>query len=270
MNLFEMSVRTLVKKLNPTKSVLFIDCEATGLNVESDRVVQVAYTQINPDGTVVRNSTLVNPGVSIPKESTEIHHITNEMVSKSPSFNGIHAALLKRLQDAEVVCGYNIKFDLNLLRSEFNRIGSPLDLNKIITVDAQGIFFKMEPRNLEAAMRRYCGVTMEGAHDAQVDVDATLCVLAAQLVEYPEIPTSIPELSLFTLNTPKGAIDHDGKFVWKNGEACISFGKYQGTPLKKIGQDYLRWMLTKGFSKEVQVILNDALNGKFPVLDSVP
>jgi DNA polymerase-3 subunit epsilon len=123
----------------------------------------------------------------------------------------------------------------------------------------------MHPRNLTAAYREYCGKELEGAHDALVDVRATVEVLNGQLERHKELPRRVRKLAeMLATPTNKNAIDPAGKFIWRDGEAHIAFGKHNGTPLKDLDRSYLEWMLKGQFSPEVHVIVQDALKGQYP------
>ena len=134
-------------------------------------------------------------------------------------------------------------------------------------VDVKNIYFKLEPRDLSSAYKKYCGKNLDGAHRAENDVKATIEVLEAQLTKHIELPKDVKGLNQFgTLKDPLW-IDDDGKLTWNNGEATINFGKYSGKTLEEIYKTdkyYLNWMINQDFSSAVKDIITVALEGKFP------
>lgn len=241
--------------------LLAIDTETTGTDSEKDRVVQIAYTQINPNGSVERNSTLINPGVPIPDEAFKVHGISNDAVSNSPPFSRIANSLYDRIKSAVAIIGYSASFDLGILKSEFERVGIELDTKSIKVIDAKEIFFKKEPRTLSAAVKFYCGKSLESAHSAQADIDATCEVLLAQLRRYPDIPFGLDELAKYTKNIPDNAVDPDGKLLrLESGDIALGFGKHNGVTLKNAPRSYLGWLLTTDMNSTVKTIIREHLS----------
>ena len=108
---------------------------------------------------------------------------------------------------------------------------------------------------------------MDGAHSALKDTEATLEILKAQTEKYSDLPDTVHGLHQFCNQQDDRFVDVDKKFIWKNGEACFTFGKYKGQPLSKITKndcEYLEWMLSQDFSNEVRNIIRSALRGQFP------
>lgn len=259
---------TLAKLLQLDCPLAFLDCEATGTNREYDRVVQIGVEKHYPDGRVSDWETLVNPCTPIPPEISEIHKITDDMVKSAPTF----AELAPKLAEGFSKCdfgGYNVVFDLDILQQEFKRCGSKFEFNGRI-VDANKIFHSRERRTLTAAMKYYLNEDLPDAHNALVDVKASSRVFAAQLERYPDLPRDVGALHRMFFETPEGPqVDPEGKFSWRFGEACFNFGnKYVNVPLREVARrdpGYLRWMLKANFSYNVQRIVKEALDGKFPV-----
>ena len=250
-------------------SVLFFDTETTGTSPLLDSVVSVAYALVQSNGAVSRASTLVNPGRPIPASATAIHGISDADVTKAPTFAALAKSLLVRLTGADVVAGYNIRrFDLPLLAEEFRRAGVHFDPEALRIVDAQGIFFAREPRDLTAALRFYVGAEHDQAHTAGGDVDATAIVLAAQLDRYADLPNDAGLLADVSANRDPNALDVEGKFVWRDGAAQITFGKYAGTGLHALDRGYLEWMLKQGFGTSTKRIVEAALRGEFPTREA--
>ncbi|MEK7226967.1 MAG: 3'-5' exonuclease, partial [Bacteroidota bacterium] len=156
------------------KPIAFIDLETTGINLGTDRIVEIAIVKILTDGTRSVKRKLVNPEMPIPKGASDVHGITDEMVKDAPNFKQV-AHELKQMLDGCDLAGYNSnRFDIPLLMEEFLRSQVDFDMRNRKLLDVQNIFHKMEPRTLGAAYKFYCNKNLEGAHGAEVDASATL------------------------------------------------------------------------------------------------
>jgi len=253
--------------LHLERPVVFFDLETTGLDIRNDRIVQIAFIRVNADRTTVSWSSLLDPDIPIPPEATAVHGIDDGMVKGKPVFRDVAGEILDFIKDSDLA-GFNVaRFDLPMLQSELSRCGASFNLEKMRVLDAQVIFHKMEPRNLEAAYRFYCGGSLEKAHDAAVDVRATLEIFNRQLNHYPSLPKDVQSLHAFCNETPGNFVTPDRKFYWRNGEAVIAFGKYRSKPLRWIVEkdpDYLQWMRHGEFSDETKAMIENAFKGLFP------
>lgn len=222
-------------KLNLTRPIIFFDLETTGTNVTKDRIVEISLIKVMPDGSDSTHTTLVNPGMPIPPESTAVHHITDEMVANQRSFKEI-AESLYRFFDGCDIAGFNSnKFDLPMLCEEFGRAGLAFDLSQKNLIDVQNIFHKKEPRTLSAAYKFYCGENLENAHSAAADTRATYEVMKAQLDKYDDLANDMESLAKFS--QMNNAVDLMARLVYdENGREVINFGKYKG----EIAEDVLR------------------------------
>lgn len=225
------------------------DLETTGVRIGRDRIVQIGIVRLLPDGSRETYQTLINPGIPIPAEASAIHGITDADVVDAPTLETIAATLLEQLAGCDLG-GFNcLRFDVPFLAEELHRVGMSWDHTKLRVVDVQRIYHIMEPRNLSAALKYYCGRDHVGAHDALSDVVATADVLLAQLVRYPEqlqgTVDFLGELSGDRQRSPDAA----GKLKFdERGAICLAFGKYSGWPLENIGRNdpgYLQWLMTK-------------------------
>lgn len=257
----------IMTKLQLTKPVAFIDVETTGLNTQQDRIVDICITKVNPDGNEESLGFLINPGMSIPIESTQIHGITNADVDEKPTFQDLASRIFNFIQDCDIG-GFGIsKFDLLVLESEFKRAGINYSREGKQIIDVQNIYHKLEPRDLNAAYVRYCGRPLENAHRAHIDVRATIDVLESQLEQNGTLPRDMIGLNEFCNPKDPTWIDDDGKFAWFKGEAIINFGVHKGKTLEfmyKNEPGYLQWIINKDFSLKVKNMAEDALKGKFP------
>lgn len=257
-----------MQNLHLTRPLVVFDLETTGIDVEKDRIVQIALIRVEPDGERTDWESLVNPEQPIPPEATAIHGISDADVSDAPTLSQLRGEVERILEGADLA-GYNsVRFDQPLLEQELARAGSEFDLTGVRHLDAMRIFHTMERRDLGAAFRFYCDKELVGAHGALPDASATLEVLDAQIARYDEVPADVDALHKFC-NPDEGKwVDRTRKLKFDDkGEAVFTFGKLRGQALRAVVQNdrgYLEWMLNKDFSEELKGILRDALAGVFP------
>jgi DNA polymerase-3 subunit epsilon len=262
-----------VRHLKLTRPLTFFDLETTGVDPDNDRIVQLALIRVEPDGARTTWETLVNPQRPIPPQATAVHGITDADVKDQPTFAGVMKRVEAMLAGSDLA-GYNsIRFDGPLLQAELRRAGSELDLRGARHLDALVVFRLMEPRNLTAAYRKYCGKDLVDAHSALADTEATLEVLDAQVAFYDAVPDDVDALHALCNPDEGRFVDRGRKFVWnEDGRAVFTFGKHNGEVLDDVAADrgkrgYLEWMLGKDFNEEVKGILREALAGVFPRRD---
>lgn len=262
---------------NLTRDIVFFDIESTGLNVIRDRIVQIALIKYYKDGREPEEAEmLINPGIPISKESMEIHGITPDMVAKKPTFRQIAERLYNWIGDSDLG-GYNSnRFDIPMLMEEFGRNGFDLDISKRRLIDVQRIFYKMEPRTLAAAYRKFCGgKEMEGAHDALVDVRATVDVLKGQLEQYKDVdfidgdgfvtkaPIKNDIQALHDFSNDLNIIDVTQRLKLNSeGQIVFNFGKYinqEVGPLVARDRNYYKWIMEKDFTFQVKKIVKNEL-----------
>ncbi len=259
-----------MQNLNLTRPLAVFDLETTGVDVERDKIVQIAIIRVEPGGVRKTFETLVNPERPIPPEATAVHGIKDSDVQDAPTFAQIRREVEEMFADADLA-GYNsVRFDQPLLEHELNRAGSALEFRGVKHLDAMRIFHLKEKRDLSAAYKLYCGKDLTGAHNALADTTATLEILDAQLAHYDDLPREVEALHAFCNPDEGKYVDRRRKFLWNDeGEAEFTFGKYQGMSLNAVvkdarGRGYLEWMLGKDFSEEIKGILREALDGVFP------
>lgn len=253
------------------RPVVFFDLEATGLLTHEDRVVDIALVKRMPDGSEESFSSLVDPQVPIPADAQAIHHISDKMVLGQPTFRTLAPKLLE-IFDGSDLGGFGIiKFDIPLLTAEFKRAGAEFTRAGRRIFDAMAIYHRMEPRTLSAALRYYCGKPLEDSHRAEPDARASAEVFFAQLERYPDLPKTWDAISGFCTQSDI-KVDEEGKFLWRNGRAVFSFGKYRMLFLDEVARRdpaYLMWLEGKAdFSESVRGICRAALKGSFPVRSS--
>lgn len=272
-------------KLNLTKPLIVFDLETTGLDLVKDRIIQISYIKVYPDGKEERSNQFVNPERSIPQEVVDITGITDADVANAPTFKMLAADLANKFQGCDFA-GFNSNhFDVPMLAEEFLRAGIDFDFSKCNLIDVQTIFHKMERRNLAAAYKFYCGRKMEDdfvAHKADQDTEATYRVLQGELDMYApgkqeeserQLNNDMNELAEFSkLNNN---VDFAGRIIWKemkdaNGnvltdsdgnprmQEVFNFGKYKGWSVAEVlnrDPGYFSWMLSSDFTYNTKQVL---------------
>lgn len=272
-------------KLNLKKPIIIFDLETTGLDLVKDRIIQISYIKVFPDGKEERENILVNPEKKIPLEVSALTGITNEDVADAPKFQDLAQKLSEEFKGCDFA-GYNSNhFDIPILTEEFLRAGIDFDFSKSNLVDAQTIFHKMERRNLSAAYKFYCGRKMEDdfeAHRADQDAEVTYRVLMGQLDKYnPEtaeesdraLPNDMKYLAEFSKMNDN--VDFAGRIVWQDmkgpdgkvlttedgspmRQEVFNFGKYKGCAVTEVLQKdpgYYSWMIANDFTNNTKQVL---------------
>ena len=229
--------------------IVFFDLETTGINVASDRIVEISWLKIMPSGEESDFTQLVNPTIPIDPKAIAIHGITDEDVKDKPTFKDIGRSLAKDLEGCDLA-GYNSnRFDIPLLAEEFLRADIDFDMSKRKFVDVQVIFHKMEQRTLIAALKFYCQKDLEDAHSAQADTLATYEILKAQLDRYDDLENDVDFLSGFS--TQSRNVDFAGRIIFNDkDEEVFNFGKYKGEPVEEVlkkDPGYFGWILKGDF-----------------------
>ncbi|MDE6409899.1 MAG: 3'-5' exonuclease [Muribaculaceae bacterium] len=255
-------------KLNLKRPIIFFDLETTGTNVVKDRIVELSYIKVYPDGREETKARRINPEMHIPEQATAVHHITDEDVKDEPTFRQVSKALLAIFDGCDIA-GYNSnKFDVPLLIEEFARVGLNFDISGRNFIDVQNIFHKMEQRTLVAAYRFYCGKELDGAHSALCDTQATYEVLKSQLERYDTLENDVEKLAEFS-RAGRG-IDLASRFVLDDNDVPIlNFGKHKGKPVKEVFRrepSFYAWMMQGDFARNTKDVAtrlyNEARKGK--------
>jgi DNA polymerase-3 subunit epsilon len=245
-------------ELKLTKPIIFFDLETTGVNFMTDRIVEICYIKIMPNGSEESRTIRINPERPIPAEATAIHHITDADVANERTFKEVARELYNIFKGCDLGGFNSNKFDLPLLVEEFMRAGiTDFDVSNCRLIDVQTIFHKMEQRTLSAAYKFYCGRSLEDAHSAEADTRATYEVLKAQLDRYPQLENDMDFLANFS--TQKKSADLAGRIVYDDkGREVFNFGKYKGVPVNEVfakDQGYYGWMLKGDFAQNTKQVL---------------
>ena len=264
---------------------MIFDLETTGLDLVKDRIIQISYIKVYPDGREERGNELVNPEKPIEPIITQLTGISDEDVKDKPTFKQLGATLAEKFTGCDFA-GFNSNhFDIPLLAEEFLRAGIDFDFSKSKMIDAQTIFHKMERRNLAAAYKFYCGRKMEEdfeAHRADQDTEATYRVLMGELDKYAPGANEDPEkvlendmTKLAEFSRTNNNVDFAGRIVWgemkdRNGNPLLdsdgnpkltevfNFGKHKGIPVADvlhIDPGYYSWILAGDFTYNTKQVL---------------
>jgi exonuclease len=272
-------------KLNLTKPLVVFDLETTGLDIITDRIIQLSYIKVTPDGTEVRGNHLINPERAIPAFVTDLTGISDETVADQPTFKEMAPQLAESFKGCDFAGFNSNRFDVPILAEEFLRVGVDFDFTKCRLIDAQTIFHKMERRNLAAAYKFYCGREMDEdfeAHRADQDTEVTYRVLLGELEMYSEanqddpervLPNDVSELAAFSRQNDN--VDFAGRMIWapivdKDGtplsnadgtpqlQEVFNFGKYKDMPVSEVlhkDPGYYSWMLGAEFPNNTKQVL---------------
>ncbi len=227
-----------------TRPILFFDIEATGLDTQKDRIVQLGISTLYPDMSRKRWESLFNPEMPIPAEATAIHGITDDMVKDSPLFAQHGPMLYAGMRGKDIGVYNGFRLDIPMLDEEFRRCGAKLDLSGTRIIDCFGLFSKKEPRKLEDYVRRYAGREPSGSHGALNDAEDTVDGFLGQLAEYDDLRAmSSDDLAAFSRMNDGRMADAAGKLYWNpDGDLCYGFGKNRGTCVKD-DTGFAQWMM---------------------------
>ncbi len=247
--------------LQLSRPIVFIDLETTGINIATDRILEIAIIKILPDRSKVVKHKLINPQIPIPKASSDIHGITDEKVKDAPVFKEV-ANELKQFIDNADLSGYNSnRFDIPLLMEEFLRAGIVLDMSNRKMLDVQTIFHMMEKRTLGAAYKFYCEKELIDAHSAEADASATWEILEAQLERYEHLGNTVETVLQFT--GEEKFVDFARRFVMDNDVEVFNFGKHKGrcvAEVLKAEPQYYDWMMKGDFPLHTKQKLTEIFN----------
>ena len=245
-------------KLNLKNPIVFFDLETTGVNINTDRIVEICYLKVYPNGNEESKTMRINPEMHIPEQSSAVHGIYDEDVADCPTFKEVAKNIARDMEGCDIAGFNSNRFDVPLLAEEFLRAGVDIDMSRRKFIDVQVIYHKLEQRTLSAAYKLYCNKNLEDAHTAEADTRATYEVLKAQLDRYPDELQNdmvfLSEYSSFTRN-----VDFAGRMVYNEQNIPIfNFGKYKGQSVAEVlrkDPGYYSWMLQGDFTLNTKQML---------------
>jgi DNA polymerase-3 subunit epsilon len=255
-------------RLQLDRPLIIFDLETTGIQVVTDRVIDLFAIKVLPDGREEELNYLLNPGIPIPPESTAIHGISDQDVQACPLFKEVASEIFDFFSGCDIGGFNSTRFDFPLLIEEFTRVDMALDTTHIRFVDVMRIFHAMEPRNLTAAYQFYCNKSLDDAHSAEADTKATLEILKAQINRYESLGSDVN--SLHELSGLRDSFDLAGR-IRKNqgGEAVFGFGKHKGKRVIDVFEkepNYYHWMMQSEFPSNTKQVITklrlESINSK--------
>ena len=236
-------------QLNLNRPIAFIDLETTGINVASDRIVEISTLKILPDGSKEIKTKRLNPTIPIPREASAIHGIYDADIKEAPTFRAISKNLAQFLENCDLA-GYNSnRFDIPLLAEEFLRADIDFDIKGRKLIDVQNIFHQMEQRTLIAAYKFYCNKNLDNAHSAEADIVATYEVLEAQIAKYEDLKNDMNFLHDFSIRSNNA--DLAGRIIFNSeGVEVFNFGKHKDKSVENVFKNepsYYNWMMDGDF-----------------------
>lgn len=245
-------------KLNLKNPLVFFDLETTGTNINSDRIVEICYLKVYPNGNEESKTMRINPEMHIPEASSAVHGIYDADVADCPTFKEVAKNIANDIEGCDLAGFNSNRFDIPLLAEEFLRAGVDIDMMKRKFIDVQVIFHKLEQRTLSAAYKFYCDKNLEDAHTAEADTRATYEVLMAQLDHYPDVLENdmkfLADYSSYNKN-----VDFAGRIVYnEQGVEVFNFGKYKGMPVAEILKKdigYFGWLMQGDFTLNTKNVL---------------
>lgn len=245
-------------KLNLKNPIVFFDLETTGININTDRIVEICYLKVYPNGNEEAKTMRINPEMHIPEQASAVHGIYDKDVAECPTFKEVAKQIARDIEGCDIAGFNSNRFDVPLLAEEFLRAGVDIDMSRRKFIDVQIIYHKLEQRTLSAAYKFYCDKNLDDAHTAEADTRATYEVLKAQLDRYPEALQNdmafLADYSSFTRN-----VDFAGRMVYNEENIPVfNFGKYKGKSVEEVlrkDPGYYSWILQGDFTLNTKQML---------------
>ncbi len=245
-------------KLNLKNPIVFFDLETTGININTDRIVEICYLKVYPNGNEEAKTMRINPEMHIPEQASAVHGIYDKDVAECPTFKEVAKQISRDIEGCDIAGFNSNRFDVPLLAEEFLRAGVDIDMSRRKFIDVQIIYHKLEQRTLSAAYKFYCDKNLDDAHTAEADTRATYEVLKAQLDRYPEALQNdmafLADYSSFTRN-----VDFAGRMVYNEENIPVfNFGKYKGKSVEEVlrkDPGYYSWILQGDFTLNTKQML---------------
>ncbi|MBU4347677.1 3'-5' exonuclease [Patescibacteria group bacterium] len=261
-------LKKIIKLLKLDKPLVIFDVETTGSAISEDKIVELAFIKIWPDGRIKKEEMILNPEIPISPEASTIHGLADQDVDDKPTFRQVAQELWEIFNDC-YYAGFNVmNFDLMILRREFIRIGMHFDYETSRIIDSKVLFQYLAPSTLSAAYEFYCRKDYKQEHTALGDVEVAAEILIRQLERYKEVRDweFVNKIHQAPDNPSELFIDNTRKFYWRRGEAYFAFSKHRDKSLAQVAEDdpkFLKWILSADFSDETKNIVREALKNRF-------
>lgn len=211
-----------------------IDCETTGLDVQQDRVIEVAVAKFSLDQIFDTFESLIDPQCAIPESSIEIHNITQEMVEGKPLLVSVIPRVLD-IVGKSIIIGHGVSFDIELIALAADRAGIPHTLRSNRTLDTLRMarLYGESPINSLEQLRKHFNILQEGAHRAMNDV-----IVNMEVFRYLAKSHHTTEALFERLQRPIQL-------------KIMPLGPHKGRPLKEVPIEYLKWAAYKDFDQDL-------------------
>ncbi len=246
-----------------SKVMIAFDVETTGKNSDMDQIIEISMCLYDA-GDERSFSKRIKPDVPISPGAQRVHGISMDDLSDAPRFSEVAEEIMEFLDSADVIVGYNVRFDIRFVEKEFARIGKQILLDEKLVVDPLRIWQAMEPRRLEDAHRRFVGTEMENAHSAEADVQAAVKVLRGVREAFNLQEAAWEDLARLTTPEKEYWIGSSSHLRWEESHVIFGFGKYGGRPLLDVAatdSGYVKWIIKSDFPAHVKNLCKGALEG---------
>jgi DNA polymerase-3 subunit epsilon len=243
--------------------IVVFDCETTGTDRVHDQVIELCV-QMGIGDDAPSRVWRIKPAVPIHPGAQAVHGISAAELADCPAFIAVADEVAAVFADADVIVGYNLAFDIDMLQAEYNRLGrAPIDWAAKLVVDPFRLWQKCEPRSLQDAHRRFVGDEFSAAHSASADVAATGRVLSGMLRNFKLEHQDWAQIASVCDPERASWLGPSRHLRWDAEIIVVGFGKYAGMPLHEIAsgpdRSFLRWVLEKDFPPHVMDVCRAAL-----------
>jgi len=219
-----------------------VDCETTGLDPKSDRIIEIGAIRFRGKEILDRYETLVDPERDIPDASKEIHNISNEMVKGKPKIREVLSFVLEFI-GTHILVGHGIGFDIDAIASSAERHEIPCKIRKNPILDTLRMarLYGECPTNSLQQLRKHFNVEQEDAHRAMGDVIVNIEVFRHLAERF-----RTTEQLFKALSRPIAM-------------KIMPLGKHKGRLIKDIPLDYLLWAANKDFDQDLLYTLRSEI-----------
>jgi DNA polymerase III subunit epsilon len=247
----------------PPQRIIVFDCETTGIDFVKDQVIELCV-QHGLDDSAHSRTWRIKPSVAIAPAAQAVHGITMNDLAGCPAFGEYADEIAMVFANADVIVGYNLSFDIDMIQAEYARIGRPpLDLGGKKIVDAFRLWQQCEPRSLQHAHRRFVGDDFAAAHSATADVAATGRVLVGMLRHFNLEGQEWQQIASVCDPGRASWVGPSRHLRWENEVIVLGFGKHMGAALHELAagpdRSFLAWVMSKDFPPHVGEICKAAL-----------